>query len=400
MDILQNFWNQIVVTVGPFVPRVVGALVIAIIAWIIASVVKAAIKKVCEAGKVDARLKSPGIGATLASAGYWLVWLFALPMLLSTLGLSNILAPVQDMIGKLLGFLPNLLGAGVILGIGYLVAKLVRDIVIGLLTAAGSERLAARLGMAGSLGKGGLAGLLGMIVFVLILLPVVAAALQPLGLDSVTRPVTNMLDAIMGMIPRLFTAAIIILFAVIIGRLIATIAETIARGVGFDKLPQTLGLGNVVIANRSPSALVGTLVLAGIVLMAVIQASEVLGLGALTTAISGLGGVLAQVASGLIVLGIGLWLANLAFSAINGSSIANAGTLAKVARIAIMVFVIPMALRQMGVSGEIVTVGFTAIIGAAAVAAAIAFGIGGRNTAAHVLDRVTKSLEADTSALD
>lgn len=209
-----------------------------------------------------------------------------------------------------------------------------------------------------------------------------------------------MLDAIMGMIPRLFTAAIIILFAVIIGRLIATIAETIARGVGFDKLPQTLGLGNVVIANRSPSALVGTLVLAGIVLMAVIQASEVLGLGALTTAISGLGGVLAQVASGLIVLGIGLWLANLAFSAINGSSIANAGTLAKVARIAIMVFVIPMALRQMGVSGEIVTVGFTAIIGAAAVAAAIAFGIGGRNTAAHVLDRVTKSLEADTSALD
>ena len=47
-----------------------------------------------------------------------------------------------------------------------------------------------------------------------------------------------------------------------------------------------------------------------------------------------------------------------------------------------------------------VTVGFTAIVGAAAVAAAIAFGIGGRNTAAHVLDKVTKSLEADTSALD
>lgn len=400
MDIVQNFWNQIVVTVGPFVPRVVGALVIAVVAWIIASVVRAAIKKVSEAGKVDARLKSPGIGATLANVGYWLVWLFALPMLLSTLGLNNILAPVQDMLGKFLGFIPNVLGSVVIFGIGYLVAKLVRDIVTGLLTAAGSERLASRLGMSGSLGKDGLAGLIGMILFVLILLPVVAGALQPLGLESVTRPVTNMLDSIMGMIPRLITAGIIILFAVVIGRLISTIIESIARGVGFDKLPQTLGLGKMVIANRTPSGLVGAVVQAGIVLMAVIQASEVLGLGALTVAISGLGGVLVQVASGLIVLGIGLWLANMAFSAINGSSIANAGTLAKVARIAIMVFVIPMSLRQMGVSGEIVTVGFTAIVGAAAVAAAIAFGIGGRNTAAHVLDKVTKSLEADTSALD
>jgi hypothetical protein len=250
------------------------------------------------------------------------------------------------------------------------------------------------MGMSNSLGSGGLAGLVGTILFVLILLPITAAALQPLGLDSITKPVTNMLDAIMGMIPRLITAAIIILFAVIIGRLVSTAAEGIARGVGFDKFPQTLGLGKVLIANRTPSALVGTLIQAGIVFMAVIQASEVLGLTILTTAISGLGGALTQVASGLVVLAIGMWVANMASNAVNGSTIANANTLAKITRIAIMVFVVPMALRQMGVSGEIVTVGFTAIIGAAAVAAAIAFGIGGRNTAAHILDRATKTLES------
>ncbi|HQX74706.1 MAG TPA: mechanosensitive ion channel, partial [Thermoflexales bacterium] len=338
---------------------------------------------------------SPGIGVTLAGAGYWLVWLFALPMLLGTLGLQSVLAPVQDMLAKMLGFLPNLFGSIVILAVGYLIAKLVRDIVSGLLTAAGSEKLAAHLGVAGSLGSGGLAGLFGMIVFVLILLPIVAAALQPLGLDSITRPITNMLDTIMGMIPRLLTASIILMFAIIIGRLVSTVVETIVRGIGFDKLPQTLGLGTLVIANRSPSALVGTLVQAGIVLMAVIQSSEVLGLGILTAAISGLGGVLVQVASGLMVLGVGLWLANMAYTAITGSTIANAHTLANAARIAIMLFVIPMALRQTGVSSEIVTVGFTAIIGAAAVAAAIAFGIGGRNAAARILDRATKSLEGE-----
>jgi hypothetical protein len=395
MDALQNFLNSIILTVGPFVPRVVAALAIAIGAWIAASLVRTAIRKVSETARLDARLKSPGIGATLAGAGYWLVWLFALPMLLGTLGLQSVLTPVQDMLAKMLGFLPNLFGSAVIFAVGYLMAKMVRDILTGLLTAAGSEKLAARLGVAGSLGSGGLAGLIGMMVFVLIFLPIVAAALQPLGLDSITRPVTNMLDTIMGMIPRLLTAAIILLFAVIIGRVVATLVETIARGVGIDKLPQTLGLGKVVIANRSPSALAGALAQAGIVLMAVIQASDVLGLTILTTAISGLGAVMIQVASGLVVLGIGLWLANMTHTAIIGSSIPSPRPLANAARIAIMLFVIPMALRQMGVSADIVTVGFTAIIGAVAVAAAIAFGIGGRNTAARILDRAAQALEGE-----
>ncbi len=393
MEGLQSFWNVLIGTFGEFVPRVVGALVILVVTLIIARIVKRAIVALGNRVGLDARLKTVGISNTFADVGYWLVWLLSLPLLLGTLGLTGLLDPVNNLLSKMLGFLPNLFGTAVILGIGYLVARIVRQVVTSLLTAAGSEKLAARLGIGASLGKGGLAGIIGTLLFVLILLPVLAGALQPLGLESVTRPVTNMLDTIMNLLPKLFAAGVIIVIAVVIGRIIANLITSVLGGLGFDGLLPKLGFGAApTIAGRKPSELIGTLVLAAIALAAITQASEVLGFGVLTSTISQLGGAAAQVASGLFVLGIGLWLSNVAAGAIKNSTLPNAEILSTVARIAVLFFVVPMALRQAGMPTEIVTIGFGSIIGAMTIAAAIAFGIGGRNAAGRVLDNVTNKL--------
>ncbi len=388
--------QSLALSVGPFIPRVIGAIVILIVALIIARLVKAVINRVGTRTSLDARSRSAGITDTLANVGYWLVWLLALPMLLSTLGLTGLLDPVNALLNRFLSFLPNLFGAVVVLTIGYLVARIVRQIVTGLLRAAGSERLAARLGITDVLGKDGLAGLIGLIVFVLILLPVVTAALQPLGLDSVTRPVSNMLDSIMSMIPKLVAAAVILIFAVLVGRIIANIVTGLLATIGFDSVPARLGLASDLrLAGRKPSELVGMLVLAGIIIAALTQASEVLGFTALTTAIGTFGAIAAQVATGLLVLGIGLWLSNLAANAIRTSTISNAGTLATVARVAILFFVVPLALRQMGLPTEIITIGFGSIMAALTIGAAIAIGIGGRTAAGRVVDRAVKALESN-----
>lgn len=388
---IQPFLDSILSNIGPFIPRLVGAIVILVIAWIIANVVKGVISRVGESTDLDGRAKSKGLTTTLANTGYWLTWLLALPVILGNLGLTGLLAPVQNLIDQILGFLPKLAGSAIILGGGLFLARIVRQIITNLLNAAGAERLAQRLGAQGSFGSGGLAGLAGTVVFVLIMLPVITAALQPLGLESVTRPVSSMLDSILAMLPRLITASIVMAISWMIGRVIAEIASSVLRGIGFDNVFHKLGLGSMVRNTESgPSNIVGRLVLFGIMLVAVTQAADIVGLTMVSGLVSSFGVIAAQVLSGVLVLGIGLWLANAAANTIKATEMENAATLARVARIGITVLTVAMALRQMGVASDITNWTF----GALAVAAAVAFGLGGRDAAGRLVNKWVDKLES------
>ena len=146
---------------GPFVPRVLGALALLLAAWVGARVVRAAALRGGTKARIDERLHSPGLVATLAGVASALVWLLALPALLGTLELQGLLTPVNAMLSRLMGFVPNVFGALVVLGVGVLLANIVRQIVSGMLRAAGSEKIAERLGLASALGDKGLAGMAG-----------------------------------------------------------------------------------------------------------------------------------------------------------------------------------------------------------------------------------------------
>jgi hypothetical protein len=294
-----------------------------------------------------------------------------------------------------------LIGAAVVLGIGFLVAKVLRQVVTSLLQAAGSEKLAERLGMANSLGEGGLAGLVGMVLFVLIMLPVLAAGLQPLGLDAVTRPVTSMIDTIIALIPRMIGAAIIMAIAVVLGRIVSNIVTGLLGGLGFNSILAKLGVSQAKRVNgRTPAELAGSLVFAGILLAALTQASEIIGFRIFTSAIGQFGVAAVTVFSGLVVFGIGLWLSNMVAVAIRDSSLANRNLLALVARVAVIFFTLPLALRQMGLPAEIISLGFGAILGAMAIAAAIAFGIGGRDVARRVTEQAFVRMSQDATQSD
>lgn len=388
VDAIQNLIQSVTGTVGPFLPRLVGALVILIITWIIASVVKLAVAKIGAQTNLDQRLGSVGLSKTFADVLYWIVWLVALPSLLGTLQLDSLLAPVNALVTQILGAVPKLLSAAVILGIGYLIARVIQKIVSSLLNAAGSEKLAARFGLTDSFGKDGLAGLAGLVVFLLVFLPVLSSGLAPLGLEAATKPIDAMLVMIADLLPKLIAAGVIILIAVLIGRIIANIVSGALKGFGFDRAFTWLGLSaDTKIIGQTPSGLIGTVIFASLVLAAVTQASQVMGMAILTDAIASFGTIIAQVAGGALILAIGLWLANLAASALAGR-----GNLSLLARVAVLFFVIPLALRQMGLPTEIITLGFGGIIGALTIAAALAFGLGGRDAAARVLDSAADNL--------
>ena len=219
MDGWDGLLQALAPRLGPYLPRALGAAALLLAAWVLSRLARAAVHRVGLARALDERLRTPGITALLANIAHWTVWLLALPALVGLLGLEGLLAPVNATMARLLGVLPNLLGAAVVLGIGLLAARILRELVTGILTAAGSERLAERIGLTPALGERTLAGVAGYGVFVLVLLPTLTAALQALEVEVVSRPVGMLLDAVIALIPLLISAAIIVVIGVVLGRI-------------------------------------------------------------------------------------------------------------------------------------------------------------------------------------
>ncbi|HEY9847079.1 MAG TPA: mechanosensitive ion channel, partial [Candidatus Caenarcaniphilales bacterium] len=139
----------------------------------------------------------------------------------------------------------------------------------------------------------------------------------------------------------------------------------------------------VAVQPRSPSEVVGIVALVGIMLFAALQATEVLGFEALTAVVLGLIAILGRILFGLVVFAVGLYFANLAFRLILSSGTHQANILAQTARIAIIVFVSALALQQIGIASSIVNLAFGLLLGAIAVAVALAFGLGSMDIAAE-----------------
>jgi uncharacterized membrane protein YcfT len=156
-------------------------------------------------------------------------------------------------------------------------------------------------------------------------------------------------------------------------------------GAGFDNVLERIGLakaGKSVKPERTPSTIVGYLILVGIMLFASIEAAGLLGFEALAALVSGFVIFAGQVILGLVVFGVGLYLANLAARTVEASSSAQAGLFSVVARVSIIILAGAIALRQMGLANEIIELAFGILLGSVAVAAALAFGLGGRDMAA------------------
>jgi len=287
------------------------------------------------------------------------------------------------MVDEMLGMVPNLFGAFLIGGVGWLLAKIVRDLVSNLLTAAGTDRLGEQVGLRGTMS---LSHLIGLVVYILILVPAVVAALQALEIEVITGPATDMLNKMMSAIPDIFAAAIILGIAFAISRLVSHLMSNLLGGLGFDALPGKLGMGQAFTGQATPSSLVGKVIAFFIMLFAIVEATSQLGfeqVSDLVTMFTEFGG---QVLLGSAIIAIGFWLSNLAYETILRIHGANSGGVANIARFAILGLVIAMGLRAMGLANDIVNLAFGLTLGAIAVAVALSFGLGGREAAGKQME--------------
>jgi hypothetical protein len=342
---------------------------------------------------------------TLGNALYWFVFLFFLPVILGVLDLNGPLAPVQNLLNDILSALPNIFKALLIGVVGWLVANIVRGLVTNLLAAAGTERLAAQIGLNRAAPGQSLSGLIGTVVYVMVLIPTAVAALEALQIPAISGPATSMLQQVLNTIPQILTAGAILAIAYVVSQFIGDLVTNLLNGLGFNNIFQTLGLhslhqsttappappttvrGEIVPsrAKQTPSEVAGFVVRIAVMLVAAVAATGVLGIPALTNLVNGLLVIAGQVLAGVVVFAIGLYLANLAQRVVSSSGTQQSVLLGQVARLAIIVFVSAMALQQMGIASSIVNLAFGLLLGAIAVAIAISFGLGGRDVASEQL---------------
>jgi hypothetical protein len=398
---LNNLLNQVFV----YMPQLLGALALLLIAWIIAASLRLIITKAMTMAKIDERLgKTMDIEETsewsltkaLGNAAYWLVFLLFLPPVLTALAIEGPLGPVQSMLSKILDFLPNIFTAAVVLLLGWFIAKFIQSIVSNLFAAIGTDQFSERVGLKNVLGKQKLSGVLGMIVYILVLIPIIIAALEALSFEMITQPATNMLNMILSALPSLFAAALIIIVSYIIGKLVANLVSNLLANLGFDGLWIKLGLAKEeVVEKKSASEFMGYLVLVGILFFAAIEAMEMLSFNNVASIFTGFIIFSGQILLGLIILTIGLFLANLVSNKIKESKSKHANLLALISKVAILVLVGSMSLQQMGFGEEIVLLAFGLFFGAVAIAAAIAFGIGGRDFAAKQIQQWSQKIDSN-----
>ncbi len=389
--------NLLLGQVLAYVPQIIGAAALLLVAWLVATALKFLVNRVLKAAKLDERLASQadvdtGDGAsisdTMSNVVYWLVFVLFLPAILGALGLQGLLLPVQNMIDEILGALPDILAAGVILLLGWLGARIVRQIAANLLAGFGVDRLGEQSGIAAALGEQKISQILATVIYILILIPVVVGALNALGADAISQPAAQMLTTLLNALPAILGALLLLGIAYFLARVVGSFVANILTGLGFNQVLTWIGLRTEQAeGQQTPSQIVGYLTTVGIMLFAVTEAANLLGFAILADLVSEFlvasGGVLL----GLVIFGLGLYFASLAERVLRSAGGPQSRLLAPTARVAIIVFSGALALRQTGIAEDIVNLAFGLIIGAIAVAAALAFGLGSREIAGQEVNR-------------
>lgn len=382
----MDFINQFMA--GDGWQKWVGAGIILVVGYIISLVLRALVSGGINRTGIGRRAKTTGgnIGKSVGKAVFWLALLYTLFLALSRAGLGEYFGPVENLFDSIAAFVPKILGAGFTFFIGFIVAKVAGTATTSVLEAAQVDNLAAKSGVTSATGsKGSLAKALGTLVFVIIIVPVAVAALGALNLKGVSEPLSNMLNGFTSYIPALVGASLVLGGAIFIGRFISNFLTNFLPTVGFDNsVNSVLMLDDGKGATTSPSKAAGYVAFLITLVVGLSAAVSILGNDSLSAAfgtVQEFGGSLLRAA---VLIGIGVFLANFMGRFMSAMMNPKLASFIKYVVMAIFVF---MGLNSLDTTGQIVSVAFSAFVIAGAVAAAIAFGLGGREWAKQVLSK-------------
>ncbi len=337
------------------------------------------LKKVSMLHRTNADGSVTDLATPIASLIKAVLTIFVLMAVLQHFGLTDVLEPLKNMVSEFMTAVPNIIGAGVIGYAGWVIAKIVSQ-----LASAGlgkvDEQLAERTGNRDiKISRFGSA-----LIFAIILLPIIVSALGVLNIPAISDPASAMIQKLMAAVPNIIGAGIILIVVYFAAKFVVYILGGLLEGANINALPEKMAMQGLFTTTFTPTRLVGGAIMFFSMVAAATAAVNILGIDIITKVFARVlefgGGLLV---GGLILI-IGNFLSTIAYDKLSGHG--NTG-IANIARIAILGLVLAMGLKAMGLADNIVTMAFGFTIGSVAVAAALAFGLGGRDAAKVVADK-------------
>jgi small-conductance mechanosensitive channel len=195
-----------------------------------------------------------------------------------------------------------------------------------------------------------------------------------------------------SVVPALVGAAVILLTGYFLARQVQRWADDTLKRINFNRMASAGGLDEVVGRTGSrldPVRALAKLIFWLIMLVVILLASMALGLESINEMFGVMLAFIPTLIAGIVIVILGIIVGEFVRGLIVASagSVSGVPTVAKIAKAAVIVIALFMALQQVGVAEEIVTAAFTLILGAAALAVGLAFGLGNRELAGEITRR-------------
>lgn len=381
MNYLSNILDKLTASFGDNLSKVIGAILIIIIGWFIASFLKKMISKLIKKTGIDDKLKNNkiDISSFVGKLLYFLVMIFVFMLALEKLGLSNVLEPLKNLLNGFTNYIPNIIGAGLVAYIGYMLATIVSQLVE--LSGDTINNLVPKYKLPENID---LVKVLKKVVFIFIFIPLLISAFHILDMKAISEPATSMLSSFFEAIPKILVAVIIIIIFVFVGKFVSQLLKDLLENLNLNSLAAKMNISDYV-GTKNIASLISNIAYAFIIIFGMLTAFEKLEFTQLTNILDTVVAYAGKIIFGIAIVGIGLLVANLFTKALNSK---NNPFVVSIVKISIIAIFLAIGLRSMGIADEIVNLAFGITLGTVALTIVLSFGLGGREAAGKQMSKI------------
>ena len=206
--------------------------------------------------------------------------------------------------------------------------------------------------------------------------------------ETLVQPLQNALSTFLSYLPQLVGAIVILIIGYIVAKVLQAVVGRVLQAIGFDGWMEKGGIKQFfdrAETNQTPHSILGQLVFWFVFIIALTMAADALGIPQVSAILGQLIAYIPSIIAAILILILAALLANFVSGIVRGAT--GSGLLASVAQYAIIVYAVFAAITELGIAVELTAPTFLIALGAVALAAAIAFGLGGREVAQDILQK-------------
>ncbi len=205
---------------------------------------------------------------------------------------------------------------------------------------------------------------------------------------NLVQPLQDALSTFLTYLPQLVGAVVILIVGYLVAKTLQAVSSRLLQSIGFNRWMERGGIKQFfdrAQTRETPASVLGKLVFWFVFIIAITMATDALGIPQVSAVLAQFIAYIPNIVAAVLILVLAALLANFVAGLVRGAT--GTDLLASVARYAIIVYAVFAAITQLGIAVELTAPTFLIVLGAVALAAAIAFGLGSREVARDIVEK-------------